>query len=109
MKLVEEKGYTASSMSIEQLLTMNQSELLQQFPYYAVNQEGPIGKMEELLQVASKLYQNTHTTTPIVNNVLVWALSEPVIKIVMVSEDLSSEGITEDNNYPNSVGDLSRD
>ncbi len=109
MKLVSEKAYTATAISVEQLLLMNQTELLNQYPFYAIEQTGPIGKMEEFIQYASKLYQNTHTTTPVTNNVVIWALSAPVEAISVVSENLSSQGLTEDNNYTNSVGDLSRD
>ncbi len=102
MKLVESRAYTASSMSVEQLLQMNQAEVLQQFPFYAIVQTGPIGKMEEFLQFASRIYQNSQTQPT--NNILVWALSSPAVQISVVSEDLSSEGIHEENTgYINTI------
>ena len=109
MKLVEEKAYNAVCVSVLQLLQMNRTELLQTYPYYAVLQTGPIGKMEQFIQYASRLYQNVKSTTPVVNNVLIWALSEPVVQLNMITENLSSEGIKENNNYPNSIGQYGMD
>ncbi len=104
MKIVEEKAYTAVAVSVLQLLQMNRTELLETYPFYAVLQTGPIGEMKQFIQYASRLYQNVTTTTPAVNNVQIWALSKPVVQLKMITENLSSEGMHENNDYPNSIG-----
>ena len=107
MKIVEVKEFNAVCLSVQQILQMNQTQLLQMYPYYAVLQTGPIGRMEQFLQYAKRLYQNAKSTTPAVNNVLIWALAAPTIKMTMISENLDSEGIKENNSYTDSVDNIS--
>ncbi len=101
MKLVKEIGYTVTDMSIGQLMEMNEAVALAKYPYYANNENGPIGDTSILLQQCKCLFANQQCVP---NNCKIMALSPPIIVYKMVSEDFSGTGIVEDNNYATSVG-----
>jgi hypothetical protein len=103
MKLVKSLGYTAVQMSISQLMLMNKAEALLKYPYYAANQEGPIGETKLLLEYVACLFANTQCQP---NNCLIWALSDPVEQYSMVSENLAAQGINEENNYTDTIGKI---
>ena len=106
MKINEVKSYEATSISISQLLQMNRSSVLQIYPYYTVSQKGPIGLMEPFLAYMDKQFENVKNAN--VNNVIIFALSQPDIQIVPISNNLASQGILENNYYTDSVGNLNR-
>jgi hypothetical protein len=88
-------------MSIGQLMQMNEAAALAKYPYYANNENGPVGDTRVLLQQCKCLFANQQCVP---NDCRIMALSAPITVYRMVSEDFSGTGIVEDNNYTNTVG-----